>query len=209
MVKAMKKFVCLLIGLLVLSCGYCVRGEDSVLLWMVDMGDTAKDFADASVSTVADLVSRPGGNEVNGARVRVAGTDVYLSLYSNNEGVWQVRGEQPYNTLVTFADDGEKVQAGPSWASLGAYADASYSFMIELGHYSYDGDDNFVWEMIAFSEVANYDSLQKFRTSDIVEDPTYTPWQSTYAVPEPTSVLLFLLGGAVLALRRRRTHVRA
>lgn len=182
--------------------------ESAILLWMVNMTDQATDFQDPSVSEVADLTSRPDGYSVNGARVRVMGTDgsepVYLSLFSDNDGEWQVRGNQPYNTIVGFSSEGE---AGPSWADFGAFASTEYSFMIELGHYAFDDNNNLRWTTMAYGETATYEALQRFITKDIVAEPPYTPWTSSYVVPEPSSSLLLLMGGALLALRRRKMKV--
>ena len=62
--------------------------------------------------------------------------------------------------------------------------------------------------MIAASAAASYSELKtlghivELATIDELPPTTWTP--TTYTVPEPTGGLLFIIGGALLALRRRR-----
>ena len=77
--------------------------------------------------------------------------------------------------------------------------------MIELGNW-----DNGTWTMVAMSQAVNYTQLESDHHVNVWSDQTIDPqvpdvWAvSTYTVPEPTGGMLFVIGGALLALRRRR-----
>ena len=176
---------------------------DGILLWMVfdDYGRrVVPDTSPTDVKYIDELISRPDGYSVNGARLRVAGTDVYLNVYLSDENVPLQNGLLP---IVPDPQEGYFSKAGPVWTDLGDYASTEYSFLVELGHWK--GDE---WTVMAASMVASYDYLREGGwTTDTREDPPRQgPWTPTYAVPEPTSGLLLLVGGALLALRRRATR---
>lgn len=172
--------------------GFPVRGDD-VLLWWVSYEDSVSDFADPSVVTVNDLISRPDGYQVNGVRIRVGdvGSSEYLPMIVGEPGDYEVGG-----TIAFWDRDYE--EAGPAWADL-SRCEASDVFTIELGYF--DVSEN--WTVMAVGETASYEALRKFINHDIVDVPGYIPWTSSYTVPEPSSGLLFIVGGAFLALRRR------
>ena len=193
----MKKLASILLLGVILAGGFSpVRGDD-MLLWMVSYEDPVSDFADPSVVTVNDLISRPDGYQVNGVRIHVegAGSMEYLPMIVGEEGEYEVGG-----TIAFWDRDYE--QAGPAWASL-AGCDASCIFMIELGYF--DASEN--WTVMAVGEKATYDDLRRFISHDIIDVPGYIPWTSSYSVPEPSSGLLLVLGGALLALRRRTRNL--
>lgn len=189
---------------------------DSVLLWMVSSQDVVND--NGTLTNVGGLTSRnlpvSSGNpqHVNAARVRVIGNgvgdNVFLDLYhQNDDDQWELDytvGDQTYRSqILSFenapsSSDGSYV--GPSWADFGAYASADYSFAIELGFLTEDGR----WFTMATGAQTGWEALAKFRSSDIVAEPPFGPWSSSYSVPEPSSGLLLLMGGALLALKRRR-----
>lgn len=198
---------------------------DSVLLWMADTRDVATDCG--RTMTVGDLLSRglsdssANGKQVNAARVRVyqgttaltdgSGDGVFLDLYEqDSNGNWFLPTDPDDRANLLSFDDGVHEPAsgdkpagtyvGPSWADFGQYADETYSFAIELGFLTDNGD----WFTMATGEIVGYDNLEAFRTADRVEDPRYVPWRSTYSVPEPSCGLLMLVGGALLALKRRK-----
>ena len=78
---------------------------DGLLLWMVFDDYDAPQVDDCGVYKYIDeLVSRsPDGYKVNGARLRVAGTDTYLGISEDGAGA------KPYaNGLLTIAPDPEK-----------------------------------------------------------------------------------------------------
>ena len=84
------------------------------------------------------------------------------------------------------------------------YASDAYSFFVELANYNNDS-----WETVKAGIPVSYTALQSggyVATSfqeglNIAQSGGYNMGQS---VPEPTSGLLLLMGGAMLALRRRR-----
>lgn len=198
---------------------------DAVLLWMADTRDVATDCK--RTMTVGDLISRgfsdssANGQHVNGARVRVyqgttaltdsSGDGIFLDLYEqDSNGNWFLPSDPDDRaSLLSFAegqyepatvDKPAGTYVGPSWADFGQYASETYSFAIELGFLTDDGD----WFAMAVGEIVGYDNLKAFRTTDLVADPWYTPWHSSYSVPEPSCGLLMLVGGALLALKRRK-----
>lgn len=174
---------------------------DGLLLWMVsDNYDTPQvpDTSPTDLKFIDELVSRPDGYSVNGARLRVAGTDAYLNVYLGDEQTPLSNGLLP---IVPDPVAGYFIEAGPVWSTLGSYASAEYSFLVELGHW--EGDE---WTVMAVSMAASYDYLRAGGwTTDTREDPPrHGPWMPAYAVPEPTSGLLLLVGGALLVLRCRK-----
>ncbi len=87
---------------------------------------------------------------------------------------------------------------GYAYASIGDNYDAK-SFTIEL----FSGD-----QWLARSAAVSGSLLGQFITTGMSLNPVAGGWVATsYAVPEPTSGLLFLLGGMLLGLKRRRQKV--
>lgn len=90
--------------------------------------------------------------------------------------------------------------SGPFLADLGDYGNATYSFFVEL----YNSSGKLIHKGFAFS----YNDLlgSDYISTAGVKTPTVLAtggWNGA-AVPEPTSGVLLLIGGAMLALRRRR-----
>ena len=178
--------------------------EGEVLWWMVhDFNDPEGDLSGTTIYDFDGTVLPHNSDgsytvrdvDVNAARVRVVGTDNYLDIYGNVNG-----SPMPFGDAVAVP--------GYFFADVGAYADAAYRFQIELGNYDWEND---TWVTLAISDVASYDTLRNV-DHQIAEwsagpNPTQTGgyWApSAYTVPEPTGGLLFVVGGALLALRRRR-----
>ena len=177
-----------------------------VLWWMV--GDPANSDGNLSGITISDLdgtTIAPNADgsytvrdmDINAARVRVVGTDNYLDLVATPTGTTQP---------IVIGDTGDVPDY--FFAAVVPYNSTEYSFMIELGNYDFD---NGSWVALAVSDAASYDTLKNgshhIAEWSVNESPTPTggPWAPTaYTVPEPTSGLLFVVGGALLALRRRR-----
>ena len=116
-------------------------------------------------------------------------------------------------TSATLYADGSEVsgatltyEAWSDYQDLGGYAYANIgdnyagkSFTIEL----FSGD-----QWLARSASASGSSLGQFITGGMSMNPAAGGWTPTsYAVPEPTSGLLFLVGGMLLGLKRRRQKV--
>ena len=199
----MKALLKTLIVGLVLSMAERARGEgeSSVLLWMVDDNLVNEVSGAVAPVPVSELLSRPDGQPVNYARVLAVKTDgsgtapIFLDLYAYSQGERFPAGD------FTDVADG---YAGPLWANVTGYEDPAWSFMIELGNFS-ETSDSEVWTPMAYSERATYEELARFIQRGETSDPPFTPWTGgSYTVPEPTSGLLMLFGGALLALRRQR-----
>ena len=182
-----------------------VVASEEVLWWMV--GDPSETYYDISHGTygitITDLDGTPispnvDGSytvrdmDINAARVRVAGTDNYLELFAAVEG-----------TVQPLGDVGEVPDN--FFAAVVPYNTTEYSFMIELGNYDFD---NGTWVALATSGAVPYATLKEHNIEEWSVDhhsSPSTPWAPTaYTVPEPTGGLLFVVGGALLALRRRR-----
>ena len=99
--------------------------------------------------------------------------------------------------------DVPNMPAAPFYAALGEYGSAEYTFSIELGAWTDDGlFDGLAVSSWSYTALAPYIS-----TADSAFVPGSVSAQvlapMSYTVPEPGSGLLLLLGGALLALRRR------
>ena len=176
----------------VLACCAC-RG-DSVLWWMVD--DPLVTLLDGVTSVNASNYISPGGHPINGARVRVEGTDTFLPLYAEDGGVWQLT-----QYTEAWTDDGEGNWTGTGWvpASLGQFDDAQYSFLVELGYI----DNGGLWTTLAVSEAASRNNLARHISLGGIGTQPQVPWAPSFAVPEPSSGTSFVMGLALLLLRRR------
>ena len=188
-----------------LALGATYAASDSeFLLWMVESPDVVKDGVTMTFAGFSAL------NEVNSARVAVSGGDLsgdtYLNIYTTADGKTWTVSDSPYMEVTAAG------LAGPIWSGLGAYGGESsvYSFTIELGNYDLTSD---AWTVLARSETASYQKLRdEWSTNTSVLDvPGTIEWTggAYTAVPEPSGGMLFLLGGMILALRRRRPAVSA
>lgn len=96
--------------------------------------------------------------------------------------------------------DGIAAGAAPTLSDLNGYGSSQYSFYVEL----YNAAGNSVYK----TQAVSYDSL--LSSGYIATGGVLTPTVlasggfNGAAVPEPTSGVLLLIGGAMLALRRRR-----
>ena len=163
--------------------------EPTVLWWLVDPDDEVDWYG--QTKTVEDL--RPIS-----ARVRVdkdGVTDGYLTFWMLTED-----GDVIPEGDVGFPSFSVPVEA---YADVSAYGGASYSFAIELGNY-----ESGTWVARVTSEASSYTDLVAAHHIDQWDGINPVPGQvwhpATYSVPEPSSGLLMLIGGALLALRRRK-----
>lgn len=117
------------------------------------------------------------------------------------------RGEYAYAAL--YASDGSLLDSyyeavggkvAPTLSDLGAYGSTGHSFYVELYNASLDS--------VYKGSAVSYDQLvaSGYISTTGVEMPNYTATTgfNGASVPEPTGGMLLLVGGALLALRRRR-----
>lgn len=180
-----------------------------LLLWEVN--DTDIEFVNGTgesqtipLSTIRTDAAYDGSMDY----VRVAataddGTVSYLS-FQYYDGTGQSTFGPP---TVDAGEIDDWHAAGPTWANLSGYTDGTYSFAIELGNFVMEGEDE-VWTVSARSQSSSYQDLVSsgYVTPGELAMPGYLPWTGgTFtSVPEPSSGVLLVIGGALLALRRRR-----
>ena len=206
----MKKIA--LIVTLLLS--YISTGSEEILYWMIE--DTAKvHYADGSYQMLPMLVPSDVDSSL-AARVRVTGgnitEDTFLDLYFSDGSGESYRW--PGDMGTDFGDSGSGywgcgVPVG-NQSPIADFSSPEFNFMIELGNYSYDASsDAESWVTTAHSASLSYSSLIDkgyiYHTFDL-NPPTTGIWNphDFYAVPEPNSWLLMLVGTGFLLLRRKR-----
>jgi len=190
--------------------------DEEILYWMVDDSSTVSWWNEeggresGSVSEFLDTFGTPEEGSAFAARIRVTGgniqdgEDVFLDLYIPGYGV--DTGGGAYG--VEFSDVGSYWGAGVptgNQSPSGDYAAGSpeFCFTIELGNL--DSSDN--WTTVAYGDPASYTSLSAYIHETFDLNPgQFAVWTSasfSTDVPEPSSGLLLLIGGALLALRRK------
>ena len=200
--------------LLVLACA--ARGDqDNVLLWWFD-NPVIEEIGGGAPIHAGDLVGRGGdaqGKMVNALRISVTDNDgqkVYLNLASQSMAD---TARNTWKSWMALPDAGGKFYAGPGYADLAGLklSETGLKFAIELGNYTQTGDV-FNWVVLAGSAGSTLQELidgGHIISSELSCQGTYDWTASGYSVPEPSSGLLVLIGGALLALRRRRKDVAA
>lgn len=142
-------------------------------------------------------------------QVADAGAFSTATLYAN-DGTSKTRLDTPYlaqgvDLDTTFTG----TETGLVQTNLGDYEGSQYSFLVELVTYSSDGTVTKSNWMKEFS----YDDLVSggYVAAGGIGFPTTTEGinmgvsgSNPHVIPEPSSGLLLLLGGALMALRRRR-----
>ena len=152
------------------------RATEEVLWWQVP--------EDPDVTTFREGVKK--ASELGGVQARVVTTDgEYLVIPP---------GFEPPSLSVPM---------GEAWFAVFPDNPQSLLFMVELGNWV-DGS----WVVAAQSQSYTYAQLQSHIVQDWSNpyaDPAITPWVAEgYVVPEPSSGILLLIGGGLLALRRKR-----
>ena len=202
----MKKLVKLAAVMLLVVAGPRLKAEDAVLYWMVE-DPIVWEYDEQGTKLYADQVlSRPDGKTVNGARVRVTTSsgDTYLSMLNDDNSVSAL----PYVEVTPMVEGHPEwgMTGGPamSYVAAGYISDPSTMFTMELGHW-----ENDEWLVMAVSASLNWESIKKFTSLSDVGTPGGQHWAPAMYVPEPSSGLLLFIGGALLALRRKHAVVAA
>ncbi len=187
----MRQFLYILSMLATLFC-LSAKAEEQLLWWLVDGNDPVEDWY-GTESTISGI----GATDV---RLRVqdsSGNETYLGFYvwedDGHGGVVQAQIPGSTGTFVPF----------DAWVDVSGYSGEEYSFVVELGNVV---NGEWVKTLAATATPVPYNDLQSHigSWSDIGSDLTLYWTPSGYSVPEPSSGLLMLIGGALLALRRRK-----
>lgn len=118
-----------------------------------------------------------------------------------------------WQSWMALPDAGGDFWAGPGYADLAGLklSNTGLKFAIELGNYTQTGND-FNWVVLAGSAGSTLQDLidgGHIISTELSCQGSYDWKAAGYSVPEPSSGLLVLIGGALLALRRRRKDVAA
>lgn len=187
--------------LLAAMVSFSALADDEMVLWWLVGDDVDSELSDITINTFHQGQQTAESMGVNYARMRVVDTD-----------------PAAYLPVVTLDSDGNVISSFPVSAIPGEayssvitpYASAEYSFMIELGNWDANSG---TWTMVAMSDAMSYTQLVDgghigVWSGDTIDALYPDAWAvSSYTVPEPTGGMLFIVGGALLALRRRRRRV--
>ncbi len=113
-------------------------------------------------------------------------------IYIGYSGASGLQGSSPYVECADPIPAGQKYKSFIEISGLGGLS--GFSFFMEL----YDGTS-----LVAYSDLADFETVWD-ATSEQGMLVRWKPSMTSYVVPEPTSGLLLLLGGALLGLRRKR-----
>ena len=158
------------------------RATEEVLWWQVPDDATVATFHQGDV-----LASELGADE---ARIITSAGD-YLVIPPD--------ADPPPDDVESLV-----IPMGAAWFAILPDSPEGLSFMVELGNWDNDGN----WVGIAQSQSYTYAQLQDYVIRDWSgpgATPAIQPWVAEgYVVPEPSSGILLLIGGGLLALRRKR-----
>ena len=118
---------------------------------------------------------------------------------SGNEDYVQLVDQdgKPFSTPA-YAAPATSSGTGVQYADVSAYG-SDYSFYIEM--LNWDGSEfTEGWT----SPTMTYDSLSNYISDGSISAGSVNAWTASVTIPEPTSGLLLLVGGSLLALRRKR-----
>ena len=209
--------------LLMLACA--ARGDqDNVLLWFFN-DPVIKDLDGSTYhmdnvplrGAAADAEAKGLEKLVRISAQDASGDKVYLNL------AWRDLATEWFDGMLIPMTDpatgGDLWKAGPGYADLsglnlgsaGAY-NTALKFAMEIGFAEFDADDNVAnWIVIAESSSTLRDMIDggHIISRELSVQGSFDWDGGQFSVPEPTSGMLVLIGGALLALRRRRRDVAA
>ena len=150
---------------------------DAYLYWMVDVSEN-KDYA------------------FSYATIKVAGSDTYLSMYTENSTTAS-------GTRLYGAADSGNLTTDAGFTGVGGYSGSTFLVELWASGTGADGSDTRVaWGSLAYSALSGYVYTEMGQGGAKPYEVT-----ASQVVPEPTSGLLALLGLAALALRRKQTKI--
>ena len=208
----------ILVSILIFAACVARADDDNLLLWFFE-DPIIKDVDGSTISGGAGGIVGRGeaaGKTVNAVRISVkdsSGHTVYLNLSDTKINASDRKNWTSWVGLPALTDKGDLWFAGPGYADLSelTLSDTGLTFMMELGHVTL-GADGVDWTLLASSEGAALKDLVDgghIIANELSAQGTFDWGGAGYAVPEPSSGLLVLIGGALLALRRRRKDVTA
>lgn len=196
--KAMKSILFFFVTLAASVCGAAEGGE--VLWWLV-----GKDYQSLSGTTEDGTTMTAGELGVTDARIRYTSDDGSSSGYLTMFGVNDDGSVTVYDGSAGMGGEhGVGLPAG-FFGDLSGLSGTSYSFTLELGNWANGqwANTSMESESVSYSALANAGHISKWEST--VPSSGY-PWKPTSftVVPEPASGIMVLVGGALLALRRKR-----
>jgi len=182
----------------------------AVLWWAVGESATVTDGEENTV--LASQYTSQDGQSIGAARVRVTGNGVnmVLPLYmGNDEDGWELADDGTYTDELTRKANGDWKDIDWAAAHVDLGGDTSqYSFVVELGSVE-NVDGSLSWKdtlaassVYSYSDLANGNHFSYGSLSDQGQLPLTI--NAFTAVPEPSVVMLLLLGDELLAFRRGR-----
>ena len=109
-------------------------------------------------------------------------------------------GGESIGPLVSAAD----AMANTQYADLTGYEDSQYTFVVEMLSLNTETEPN-TWDRGWTSGLPqSYSALSGSISEGGITAGSVNAWTSSVTIPEPTSGLLLLVGGSLLALRRKR-----
>ena len=184
----------------ILSCATCVclaEGDpvgEYLMYWMVDYSGKAADMVTQVAGKTAEGWINPNRNTAND--------------FNWSRLVAVVDGEKVTVGAAELVDLKAGTEADPLVADLSGVSGPITSFAVEFFNYNVlDGSLSLLgWtESITPDELVAQGKIADFRDPKYPQ-ASYAVWspKEFAAVPEPTSGLLLLIGGALLALRRKQ-----
>ncbi|MGN0887885.1 MAG: PEP-CTERM sorting domain-containing protein [Kiritimatiellia bacterium] len=187
----------------ILSCATCVclaEGDpvgEYLMYWMVDYSGKAGDMAAQVAEKAADGWINLSPN---------TGNDFTANDFNWSRLVAVVNGEKVTVGAAELVDLKAGTEADPLVADLRGVSGPITSFAVEFFNYSNGSLSLLGWtESITPDELLAQGKIADFRDPKYPQ-ASYDVWspKEFAAVPEPTSGLLLLIGGALLALRRKQ-----